>query len=141
MKSYSRSHLTDSGLLSVAATRVALDRDTTAELLADLAEIDARKLYAPAGYDSMFGFCVQDLHMSEDVACKRICAARAARRFPAIFPAVADGRLHLSAVVVLAPRLTPGTADELLARPRTSPGPQSSCCSRSASRVPTFPRS
>jgi 5-methylcytosine-specific restriction endonuclease McrA len=115
MKSYSRSHLTDPGLLSVAATRVSLDRDTTAELLADLGEIDARKLYVPAGYDSMYGFCVHELRMSEDVACKRISAARAARRFPSIFPAVADGRLHLSAVVALAPHLTPETGDELLA--------------------------
>jgi hypothetical protein len=124
MKSYSRSHLTDPGLLSVVATRVSLDCDTTAELLADLGEIDARKLYAPEGYDSMYEFCVHELRMSEDVACKRICAARAARRFPAIFPAVAEGTLHLSAVVVLAPHLTPETADELLAtaahRPRAA---------------------
>jgi hypothetical protein len=53
--------------------------------------------------------------MSEDVAYKRICAARAARRFPAIFDALADGRLHVSAVVMLAPHLTPGMADDLLA--------------------------
>jgi hypothetical protein len=63
----------------------------------------------------MFVYCVQVLHMSEDVAFKRIRAARAARQFPAIFEAVADGRLHLSAVVVLTPYLTPENADELLA--------------------------
>jgi hypothetical protein len=63
----------------------------------------------------MYLFCVQELRMSEDMACKRICAARAARRFPAIFEAVAEGRLHLSAVVTLAPHLTPETAGGLLA--------------------------
>ena len=52
--------------------------------------------------------------MSEDAAFKRIRAARTARRFPAIFAAVADGRLHLSAVVMLAPHLTEDTVDELL---------------------------
>jgi hypothetical protein len=53
--------------------------------------------------------------MSEDVASKRIQAARLARRFPALFAMLADGRLHLSAVVLLAPHLTPATADQLLA--------------------------
>src|SRR2546426_793415 len=115
MKSYSRSHLTDAGLLSTLDSRLSLDRNTTADLLADLAEVDDRRLYVPAGYDSMYGVFVHEKEMSEDVACKRICAARAARQFPAIFPALADGRLHLTAVVMLAPHLSPDTADELLA--------------------------
>jgi 5-methylcytosine-specific restriction endonuclease McrA len=115
MKSYSRSHLTDSGLLSVVATRASLDRETTAELLADLGEIDARKLYVPQGYDSMCSYCEQELFMSEDTALRRIAVARAARKFPAIFHAVADGRLHLTAVLLLTPHLTAESADELLA--------------------------
>lgn len=53
--------------------------------------------------------------MSEDAAAKRIQAARAARRFPAILAAVSDGRLHLSAVCLLAPYLIEDTAAELLA--------------------------
>ena len=35
-------------------------------LLADIAEFDARKLYRPAGYSSMFAYCVGSLHRSED---------------------------------------------------------------------------
>jgi len=73
------------------------------------------QLYLPAAYPSMFAYCVGELHFSEDAAFKRIKAARAARRFPAIFDAVAEGRLHLSAAVMLAPRLTEDTVDELLA--------------------------
>src|SRR5258706_3048523 len=115
MKSYARSQLTNDGLLSTLATRLSLDPNTTADLLADLAEVDARKLYAPAGYPSMFMFCVHQHHISEDVAYKCIQAARAARRFPALFPALAEGRLHLTAVVLLAPYLSPDTADELIA--------------------------
>jgi hypothetical protein len=53
--------------------------------------------------------------MSEDTAYKRIQVARAAREFPVIFEAVADGRLNLSIVLLLRPKLTAGTADELLA--------------------------
>jgi hypothetical protein len=63
----------------------------------------------------MHVYCVRVLHLSEDAAYKRIRAARAARRFPAIFAAVADGRLHLAAVVLLAPHLTDEHVDELVA--------------------------
>ena len=41
-------------------------------------------------------------------------AARAARRFPVLFSALAEGRLHLTAVSLLAPYLTPEKADELI---------------------------
>ena len=118
MKSYSLSHLDDHVLLRDLATLVSQDRATTAKLLAHLAEVEERKLYARAAYPSMFLYCVRELRMSEDVAYARIRVARKARQFPAIFPALADGRLHLSAVVQLTPHLTdettPETADELL---------------------------
>jgi len=115
VKRYPVAHLSDEALLQHFAVRVARDRTNTAGLLACLAEVDTRKLYRPAAYPSMFAFCVGEFHMSEDVAFKRIKAARAARRFPAILDALADGRLHLSAVVLLAPHLTEGSAEELLA--------------------------
>src|SRR6266571_7265356 len=115
MRSYSLSHLTDHILLRNLVALRSRDCATTAELLAYLAEVDQRRLYLPAGYPSMYLYCVHELRMSEDVAFKRIRAARAARRFPAIYCAVADGRLHLSAVVLLAPHLTPENAKELLA--------------------------
>jgi 5-methylcytosine-specific restriction endonuclease McrA len=113
--SYALSHLSDEALLRGLSTLVAQDRATTASMLAHIAEVDERRLYLPAGYDSMFSYCVGELRLSEEAAFKRIHAARTARRFPAIFVAVAEGRLHLSAVVMLAPHLTEGNADELLA--------------------------
>src|SRR5437016_2429829 len=115
MNSYSLTHLADSTLLRELAALVSRDRATTAALLAHLAEVDERKLYLRAAYSSMYMYCVRELRMSEDTAFKLIRAARAARQFPAIFTAVAEGRLHLSAVVLLAPCLSPDTADELLA--------------------------
>jgi 5-methylcytosine-specific restriction endonuclease McrA len=96
-------------------TSASRDRLSTASLLARIAEFDARKHYRPAAYPSMFAYCVGQLHFSEDAAAKRIHAALTARAFPALFPAVADGRLHLSGVVLLAPHLTVGNAEELLA--------------------------
>ncbi len=114
MKSYSLSHLADQVLLRDLATLVARDCTTTAEMLAHLAEVEERRLYLPAAHPSMHSYCVHVLGLSEDAAFKRIRAARAAREFPAIFTAVANGRLHLSTVLLLKPHQTPDTVDDLL---------------------------
>ena len=114
MKRYSLSHLSDESLLRGLIALVAQDRATTAEMLAHIAEVDERKLFLPAGYASMFAYCVGELHFSEDAALRRITAARAGRRFPAIFVAAARGHLHLTAVSRLAPHLTEGNAAELI---------------------------
>jgi hypothetical protein len=111
---YSLSHLSDQTLLHGLAALVARDRANTAELLAHLAEVDERRLYLPAGYPSMFAYCVQELGLCEQAAYYRIRAARTARQFPAIFSAVAERRLHLSTIVLLAPHLTAVNAEQLL---------------------------
>ncbi len=115
MSRYSLSHLSDAALLRSLRTTLARERAATADVLAHLAEVDERRLYVPAGYPSLFAYCVGELHLSEDAAAKRIQAARAARRFPALFPALADGRLHLTGVGLLAPYLTAENVEELLA--------------------------
>jgi len=89
------------------------DRSTTAEMLTLIGIADARRLYAPKSCKSMFVYCVRRLRMSEDMAYKRIQVARAARKFPAILAMIADGRLHLTSVLRLAPYLTPENASEL----------------------------
>ena len=96
MNRYSLTHVPDPVLLRELRSLLARERATTAELLAHLAEVDARRLYAPAGHPSMFAYCVGELHLSEDAAFKRIRAARVARHFPAVFALLADGRLHLT---------------------------------------------
>jgi hypothetical protein len=111
MKSYSRSHLTNEALRRTILDRAIRDCENTAELLADIAAFDERKLYRDDGYDSIHAWCIGVLHLSEDSAGKRIYAARAAREFPAIFVAVASGRLNLSGVVQLASHLAEMTED------------------------------
>ena len=115
MERYSLSHLADPSLLRGLHELVTRDRATTADMLAHIAETDHRRLYARAGYPSMRAYCVGELRLSEDSAAKRIQAARKAREFPVIFDAVADGRLHLTAVNLLAPYLHEETVDELVA--------------------------
>src|SRR6266849_4946891 len=94
MRAYSLSQLSDPELSVGLAAAVHQDRCSTAVLLAHIAEFDARRLYLPAAYPSMFAYCVHELHLSEDAAYRRITAARVARQFPAIFESLEDGRLH-----------------------------------------------
>ena len=115
MNRYSLTHLSNSALDAGMETVTARDHQSTADMLAWISEYDDRKRYRQVGYRSMFAYCLGRMNLSDDEAGKRIHAARAARRFPAIFAAVADGRLHLTAVVMLAPHLDERAADELLA--------------------------
>ena len=80
MVTFALSHLSDHALLRDLASLVSREGTTTAELLAHLAEVDERKLYLPAAYPSMYMYCVQELHMSEDTAFKRLRVARTARQ-------------------------------------------------------------
>ncbi len=90
----------------------------TAELLAYLAEVEARGLHLREACSSLFAFCVERLHMSEAAAGKRITAARTARRFPRVLEMIARGDIHLTAVNMLAAHLTEENHAELLARAR-----------------------
>jgi len=112
--SYSLTHLSDSALDRALESAARDDSRATAWLLAHLAESDARRRHAPAGYPSMFEYCVGHLRFSEDAAYKRIRVARAARMFPAIYRLVAEGKLHLTGALMLAPHLTTVNAGELL---------------------------
>jgi 5-methylcytosine-specific restriction endonuclease McrA len=115
MRTYDLVHLSNDALLRDLTTLVARDRVLTAVLLAHLAEVDERRLYVPAGFPSMHAYCVGELHFSDDAAYNRITAARAARRFPALFDAVADGRLHVTGVRLIAPALNSENVAELMA--------------------------
>ena len=79
MSTYSLTHLSDRDVLDGLAALVAADRQTTASLLAHLAEVDERGLYLPAACSSLHVYCVRVLHLSEDAAFKRIRAARGPR--------------------------------------------------------------
>jgi hypothetical protein len=109
------SHLANQALERRFDEEIARHCVNTATLIALIAEIDLRRLYLPAGYPSMCAYCVQKMRLPREAALKRIHAARAARQYEAILDALAEGRLNLTGVQLLAPRLTPENADELLA--------------------------
>ena len=62
----------------------------------------------------MFVYCQRVLNFAEGVAYKRIQAARAARRHPELLEAIRRGELHLTAVGLLAPKLTASNCAELM---------------------------
>jgi hypothetical protein len=98
--------LPDPELIAEVSRLAASERQATSRLVSALAEFDARQLYLGQGCSSMFTYSTRVLHLSEHVAYNRIEAARTARRLPAILMMLADGRIHLSAVRLLAPHLT-----------------------------------
>jgi hypothetical protein len=121
---YSLTHLDDETLLRGFESLLACDRRTTAQLLAHIGEIDARHLYLRAGFESMQAYCVRKLHLSTDAAAKRLQVARLVRELPVLFEAIADGRLHLFGIRLLAPRLNARNVQELIAAAANRTGPE-----------------
>jgi hypothetical protein len=113
------SGLSDHDLLARIGALAGKERETSAELVAHLAALDARpSLYAAQGHGSLFSYCTRVLRLSEDAACNRIDAARACRRFPIILDLLAAGELSLASVRKLRPCLTPENHETVLARAR-----------------------
>jgi 5-methylcytosine-specific restriction endonuclease McrA len=108
-------NLSDAALIHRFDTVHSNEDAAAADVLECIVDFEERKLWVAAGYPSLLDYCVGKLRRTRDSARKRIHAAHTAQRFPMIFSLVAQGRLHLSAVVLLAPYLTPENANELFA--------------------------
>ena len=117
LKSLSR--LSDDELLCRLSDVLKQSRRVESELVAHIAEVDARKLFAREASSSMFQYCLDVMHLSKAESFVRIAAARASRKHPLLLTMLEDGRLHLSGIAVLAPHLTDENCDELLARAPT----------------------
>lgn len=107
-------NLSDDQLLAELGSLLGSEREFTAKLVACLGEIEQRRLHLLGGYSSMFDFCTKKLKLSEGEAFRRILAARLVRRFPLIESMIASGAVHLSALQLLAERLTEESHVELL---------------------------
>ena len=115
MKSVPVSRLSDDALVHELRESVVRDWSHTAREVALIAEVRRRRLYAAAGYPSMYQYCLGELHLSEDAAWKRLQVASAARECPAVLAALTEGRVHLSGLTQLSAHITPANVDELLA--------------------------
>src|SRR5947207_15317810 len=74
----SLTRLSDTELVSRVRSRVAREREATAEIVAHLAELDTRDVFLREGYGSLFVYCRDALGLSEWEAYNRIEVARAA---------------------------------------------------------------
>ena len=108
--------VSDRVLIDTLRRLVRADHTLSARLLVHLGEVDARGLYREYAYASMFAYCVNELHMSEGQAYLRIQAARLGRQFPLIVQLLAKGSLHLTAIKLLGPHLTPDNHVQVLER-------------------------
>jgi hypothetical protein len=107
-------HLSNQQLLDSLGRVLRTQRQSLAELVAHLGEVEERRLHLEAAYGSLFDYCVRKLEMSEDEACRRIDLARLTRKFPAFFPLLARGEISLSAALILKAVLTPDNQRELI---------------------------
>lgn len=94
----------------------AAERTLSVYALAQLGEIQYRKLYKDAGFHSMFAYCVGELGYSEPNASRRLQAAEAARNFPEVLSLVKDGRLTICALSLIAKHLTGKNSAQILSR-------------------------
>jgi 5-methylcytosine-specific restriction endonuclease McrA len=83
------------------------ERDATVEIVAHLAELDARKTHLGEGPGSLFVYCRDVLGYSEDAAWNRAATAAAVRRYPVILGWLADASLNVTTVRMLRSVLTP----------------------------------
>lgn len=110
--------LADTEVLALVRELAAAERNAAAQIVAHLAEIDARLLHLKVGYGSLFVYCRDALALSEHDAYNRVEAARAARRFPLILDLLSDGSLNLTTVRLVARHLTPENHEALLGAAR-----------------------
>jgi hypothetical protein len=109
--------LSDAALLARVLVLASRERQATCELIAHLAELDTRKVLVAEGY-SLFTYCTDRLHLSEDAAYTRVEVARAARRFPMILDGLADGSWNVTTIRLLGRHLTAENHQEVLDKAR-----------------------
>lgn len=112
---FSFARVSDTDLTIELKRLLGRERESTARLVACVAEFDARRLYLPMGFSSMFTYCRDHLHLGEGAAYRRIEAARASRRFPEILELVANGAITLTNLALVRQLLTERNHAALLA--------------------------
>ena len=98
--------LKDKELLEKFGVLVHEEKEATASVVAHLAEIDRRRLYALEGYSSLFSYCVEKFHYSESEAFLRIQAARLVEDSPEVIALLEDNKATLTTLKLIAPHIT-----------------------------------
>jgi hypothetical protein len=99
------SGLSDSELVAAVGALAHRSRETTASLIAHLAELHVRRLHERAGFSSLFTYCREVLRFSEAESYDRMKAAKVASRYPGALALLSSGELSLTAIRLIAPHL------------------------------------
>ena len=86
--------LSDDELLTRLQGMAAQEKRLGADIVRHLGAVDARELHLALGFSSLYAYVVEQLGFSENVAYKRIKAARAAAECPQILEHLETGRFH-----------------------------------------------
>ena len=79
------------------------EREAISEVIAYLSHIWAVKLYAEAGYSSLFNFLVEKYHYSKAAAYRRIQAAKLVQREPKVLMYLKEAKLNLTTISLIEP--------------------------------------
>ncbi len=108
-------HLSDDEVLANLGSVIGSRRKITAELVAYLGEVEARRLELREACSSMYEFCCRKLKLSEGSAHRNLAAARIARGYPMVLDLLREGRIHVTALSMLQRYLSVENHAELLA--------------------------
>lgn len=88
--------ISDQELLGRMDKLVRTERKITHVILCHINEVDARRLYAELGFESMFKYLTGHCGYGEDSAYRRLQAAKVLRKAPEIAEKLEDGSLNLT---------------------------------------------
>jgi hypothetical protein len=103
----------DATVLAGAERLAASHHRNVADLVAHVAVVDSRLLFAPR-FPSLFRYCCGALRLTEGATANLIETARAARRYPLILTLLRDGSISPTTVRVLASVLSSENHAEIL---------------------------
>jgi hypothetical protein len=107
-------HLDDAAVEQKLMQLAHAERVIGADIISHLVEVQQRKLYAKAGYESLFMYCRIKLGFSRSTAYRRKAVVEKAVVFPEMIERLRDGRLQLCAAAAITTFLDVETAGELL---------------------------
>jgi 5-methylcytosine-specific restriction endonuclease McrA len=90
--------LSDDQLIERLRGHVLEERRVVTSILEYLREVDRRRLYAEAGYPSLWDFCIRELGYSEGAASRRINSMRLLRDLPELKKDIEEGKHNLSSL-------------------------------------------
>lgn len=106
--------LSNDQLLRELQELTARERQGLVRILTRLSELDRRDLVQRYGHASVYIFCLRRLGYCQGTAFRRTKAAAACRLFPELLDMLEAGRVHLTAVAMLAPYMTKANWRELI---------------------------